>query len=215
MVKSIANSQAPKSVSSTTSFMQYCLDIRMDEVWKEFMELLLLDSDHLPPNPFLHLVTAMRKGNMRWGDFQKNSNKKFILWRCCSVQSLFETDAATIDRVLQRKRIPVQGLSEIINIAGTTAYGYRKFRNTFILKFCCFFIKSPLHQFPLNKIFCFRFIVDPLQYPWFSPILRPLYFDLYYLPGGNNIWLSAAIRSFQGQFLCIILLDWFLTNLWH
>ena len=64
-MKSIISSQAPPAVAPQFVMMQYCVDIRLDEMWREFLDFLIIKEDHLPPNPFPYLNAVLRKGNMR------------------------------------------------------------------------------------------------------------------------------------------------------
>lgn len=64
---SAVTSQAPKAVASHLAMMQYCADVRIDEIWRALYESLLLVQDHLPPNPYPILVSHLRTANIRWG----------------------------------------------------------------------------------------------------------------------------------------------------
>nr|CAB3262982.1 uncharacterized protein LOC100186104 [Phallusia mammillata] len=103
---SVATSQAPKAVASHLAMMQYCADIRMDEVWRALYESLLLVQDYLPPNPYPILVSHLRKANM-------------------SVQSFFEADATSVKRMVQRKIVALEGSKELMTVTGSNAFALK------------------------------------------------------------------------------------------
>ena len=98
--KSISSSQAPSAVATQYVMMQYCVDMRLDRVWRRFLEFLLLQADHLPPNPFPYMVTFFRKGSMRYVCFF------FVL------ESYFQTRKAPRTRVPKRAEMQVQIVQE-------------------------------------------------------------------------------------------------------
>ncbi|XP_038075549.1 uncharacterized protein LOC119743229 isoform X2 [Patiria miniata] len=61
-VKSFSN--WPRIMVTEAVLMQYMVDIKLDQVWHEYL-LELLTGDHLPPNPYPRLVTVLRQAAHR------------------------------------------------------------------------------------------------------------------------------------------------------
>lgn len=100
----IANSLAPRHMAGYFTGLQYMADTQLDQVLKTFIELLLLERNHLPPNPFPILISVLRQANTR-------------------MQTSFDTDLNLTRKVQMKKFNAVENTHDIFSIKGTQAYG--------------------------------------------------------------------------------------------
>lgn len=71
------NSRAPQNISTRVSLLQYSVDTRIDQVWKEFLDDILLVRKNLPPNPYPSLVTKLRQSSLKVQLFRETNSVLF------------------------------------------------------------------------------------------------------------------------------------------
>nr|XP_039252364.1 uncharacterized protein LOC120329685 [Styela clava] len=100
---SLTNVASPAQISPHAARMQYCIDVRIDEVWKTFMNNMLIMKNNLPANPYPSLVTLLRQASLK-------------------VQ-LFREDNSVIVRRLLGKPKSYDDKLKLFSIPGASAYG--------------------------------------------------------------------------------------------
>ncbi|XP_078494295.1 uncharacterized protein LOC100186104 [Ciona intestinalis] len=100
----VSNLQVPKAVALQYALMQYASDVRLDETWMRFLHQLLLQEQHLPPNPFPLLISHLRRSSI-------------------SVHTKFEHDNTAVNRLIQNKIAVFDSSNNIFTVNGTSAFG--------------------------------------------------------------------------------------------